>query len=312
MLRSRIQAIAFLVVLAGLVRAVEPPRSPSAAEFPPFIAALREWNALKERFEDQRRPWRAPHAQKPLDLQDLLSAGDQVLVEWNKLSEDERRHRFVDTIDSVRLVQARALADQGHYREALDKLNAEVAYQYTRESKAYLGWRGPHEFQALVCLEADILGHLGRTAHLENPDHFIAPVHVAGDDLDEFVAMEQSTADEVKSITIPPLPQGEEREIVYLLQAGGDGRYHVATNLQFIGRNGGRGKIEARDSDGSAAVILHRVTHEVEVYHDIPVHDVPARYVPLTNDTVTLNVSREGLTKIETSQTRAVPKAGTR
>src|SRR5438132_504996 len=118
MKHSYAQAVGFVTFLVGQAQAIDATPAQTQAHLPPFVMALREWNNVKNRLEDKQ----------PVDSQDVLSAGDRVLTEWNRLSAEQRQHDYVDSIDSVRLAQARVLAKEGHYQEALKKLNEEVAY----------------------------------------------------------------------------------------------------------------------------------------------------------------------------------------
>ncbi len=155
-----------------------------------------------------------------------------------KVAGNVQRKGGVDQLNRMWLDLAEAAAKKRLYKEALAFLEREYDYQYQRNSPAFLSGQNRTFFVSVIQFEAEILGALGRGFYPTKTDHFIMPLDVNGDGVDEFVALEQTTSDEQNGVSLPAIPKGKVRNIFYLLERTQESKYTIKESIEILGAPG--------------------------------------------------------------------------
>lgn len=208
---------------------------------------------------------------------------------WANLPESSKPGRY-DQLNRKWFELAQVCAQKMLYQEALEYLNKEVAYQYIRNDGTYLSGQNRDFFRDVVLLEADVLGHLGRSYYPRLIDHYLMPVDVNGDGIDEFVALERTTADEERGIDIPALPTGGERKILYLLMQSTGGRYVIKSSVQVIGLVDKKSETGFVQTEQGQVLSMSNVTHLVHLDPE----GIPDKYVPTSKSYVQFRLTADG------------------
>jgi len=245
---------------------------------------------LLEEFHSARTEWAAAmvEAKQTKDLKGLDAALDNMQSAWASVPAELQKARY-DEWNRTWFEMAELSANFGDYDRALDYINKEVLYQYSRDNKVFLSGQNRPFFQTVVCLEAKILGHLGRKKYFSAIDCYLMPVDAAGTGTDYFVALESTAEDQERGISIPPLPKDTARKILYLLAPTANGDYVVKDSVQMIGKAKGT-RVVLNERGGAPTVTLEGVTHTVELNDD----GIPVKYDPLAVPLVRLAVTAEG------------------
>jgi hypothetical protein len=273
----RLMALLALIIGVGVAGATD------LSELHQFREARRRWGAIESRLADKRQ----------VTSGELGSAAEQLLAVFSKLSESDKA-AYRDHLNRVWITQAWVLAAEGKYERALEKLDQEMLYQYERGGGKYLSGQNRTFLRNVVILEADILGHLGRGYYPRGIDHFLVPADVNGDGVDEFIAMERTREDVESSVTIPALPAGNERQIVYLIARGTADKYSIIASVQVIGEPDQRDTIAVEETSNGVVTVMHNVSHTMELNED----GIPRRYVRRDNPTVRFRVTLNGFEEI--------------
>jgi len=252
-------------------------------------AALDNFHAAKAR-------WDAATGDVAMKKTGALAAAESaftaMLSAWSKVSPELQKARY-DELNRTWYTMAELSANRGEYKRALGYLDSEMRYQYSRNNRVFLSGQNRSFFRNVIKLETKILGHLGRKYYLNTIDYYLMPVDVDHDGMDEFVAMECTSADEEAGITIPPLPENEERKIIYLLASDEKGDYAVKDSVQLIGKPDKETRIAVLEAENPPVVALGGITHRVKIKDG-----VPFKYLPLPTPFIKFKVTSKGFEEI--------------
>ncbi len=247
-----------------------------------YYESLRRWNALNFRVQER----------EAVDTDEFRAAAAAVVRQWKLLGAQARKEQEPD-LNRLWYQQAKLLTRVGRYKEALEALDEEMVHQDERGWPSRLSGQNRYLFGELILIEAEILGHLGRQYHLQRMDHVLLRVDVNRDGVEEFIAFEQGLDAEEFSITGTDLPAGTQRDVLYLLAVGADGKYAVRASAQVLTRAGVRDAIRLEEVDASPVVVLDAVTHGVELREG-----VPFAYPPRSDSEVKYRVTMDGFREL--------------
>jgi hypothetical protein len=247
-----------------------------------FHAAKAQWDAAVIKVQEG----------KSASLTESEAALNAMMTSWAKVPEELQKARY-DELNRVWFRMAELSVKLGKYEPALTYLNNEMQYQYARDTKVFLSGQNRSFFLDVIKLEATVLGHLGSSYYPRLIDHFLMPVKLKENGLDDFVAMESTTEDEQNGISIPALPAGEDRKIIYLLVSDDKGNYSVKDSIQLIGKEGDKTRIVIAKNHDTPEVALGGITHRVDLKNGIPI-----KYIPLPTPYIKLKITDKGFEEV--------------
>ena len=207
-------------------------------------------------------------------------------------------------INKLWLSAAKACAAKKEYKQALIFLNNEMEYQFNRvpyqgqaAENVFLTNQNRYIFREVIELESEILGSLGRSSYPQFIDHYLMPVDLDRDGRDEFIAIERTTDDSERGISVPNIPENLERAIVYLLLMNETGGYDIRFTKEFLIPKGKKLEVKLDEKVQPPTIELTGVTHQAimrAATNDLP--SLPSSYSKMAKSSIKLRITLAGFT----------------
>jgi len=248
-------------------------------------------NSPLDKFHEAKAKWDGEVAKvdhgKAQDLEEVTNAFNAMVNAWSNIPISVQKERYFE-LNRTAFIMAKLNSQKGRYERALSYLNEEMQFQYQHAEgrKVFLSEQNQNFYQEVVKVEAQVLGHLGRSYYLNSIDYYLMPVGPSlSGKLNSFVSMRETSADEEYNITIPPLPKDQDRKILYLLAPDQNGDYAIVASTQLIGFIGKKVLISLSESTSTPTLTLSGITNTVEMKEG-----VPFKYIPVPSQSVKLEV----------------------